>query len=286
MTYYLGILQRRVWIIVSLLIIGSTLGLIRGMRQPRIYMATTRVLVERQGPNVMQFDRAGSDGGRWDGSYYETQTQLVLSRSVLEVALENTSTRSVVERDPDFSRTSLLKELRRSLLAMLGASPAPPDDLWERLRERIEARHVYETHFVDIAATSRKKKNAVLLADRVARAYEDYHRRTRRSWLQGTTRKRVMRGVAIAALALMSLLMVLESRALRGELRTRVATRAIESAMVSVKGAPSDYLPWLVLARTYFTLGMWDHAEIVLKQARHLVRHREQVRMFAAPTDE
>ncbi len=174
----------------------------------------------------------------------------------------------------------------------------------------------------------------------------------RRTWLQGVPRRRVMRGVAIVALALMSLLMVLESRALRGELaltrffylerlaektdaaallegvvnravdeaelvrelaphnadgladvtsamlawtldarlprelRTRVATRAIESATLAVKGAPSDYLPWLAVARTYFTLGLWDQAETALDQARYLVRHRDQVRMFAAPAGE
>ncbi len=176
--------------------------------------------------------------------------------------------------------------------------------------------------------------------------------RRRRPWLEGPLRHRVMRGTAIVALAFVCLLMVLEGRALRGELalsrffylqrlaektddpvsleavvsrafdeadlvrelaphnadglaevtsgmltwtldgrlprdlRTRIATRAIESATVSVHGAPSDYLPWLALARTYFTLGLWDQAEIALKQARHLVRHRDQVRMFAAPGEE
>ena len=39
----------------------------------------------------------------------------------------------IVERDPDFARTSLLQELRRSLLVLLGASPAPPEEIWERL---------------------------------------------------------------------------------------------------------------------------------------------------------
>jgi len=176
--------------------------------------------------------------------------------------------------------------------------------------------------------------------------------RRRRPWLKGTLRRRVVRGTAIAALAFVCLLMVLEGRALRGELalsrffylkrlaektddpgvltavvyrafdeaelvkelaphnadglaevtsgmlgwalheriprdlRTRIATRAIECATVSVQGAPSDYLPWLALARTYFTLGLWDQAEIALMRARDLVRHRDQVRMFAAPVDE
>ncbi len=184
------------------------------------------------------------------------------------------------------------------------------------------------------------------------RSMSSHGPRRRRPWLEGVKRRRVMRGVAIASLVMVCLLMVLQSRALRGELalsrfvyldklagktddtqalqgivtrafeeaelvkdlaphnadgladvtsamlswtldgrlsrdlRTRIATRAIESATASVRGAPSDYLPWLALARTYFTLGLWDQAEVSLKQARHLVRHRDQVRMFAAPENE
>ncbi|MBT3296508.1 MAG: O-antigen ligase family protein [Verrucomicrobia bacterium] len=176
-------------------------------------------------------------------------------------------------------------------------------------------------------------------------------RTSRRPWLRGTARRRVMRGVAVTALALVCLLMILEGRALRGELafsrfyylarltrnvensadlaatvsnackeaelvkalaphnsdalgevtammldwtmdarlsrelRIRIATRAIESATIAVRGARSDYLPWLSLARTYFTLGLYDQAEATLDQARSLVRHPSQVRMFIAPTE-
>ncbi|NQU39358.1 MAG: O-antigen ligase family protein [Lentisphaerae bacterium] len=70
------------------------------------------------------------------------------------------------------------------------------------------------------------------------------------------------------------------------ELRTRIASQAINCALVSVQGAPSDYLTWLALARTYFTLGMWDQAELCLVYSRSLVRHRTQVRMFAPPADQ
>jgi hypothetical protein len=172
-----------------------------------------------------------------------------------------------------------------------------------------------------------------------------------RLWLQGVLRRRVMRGVALVLLTLVCLLLVLEGRALRGELalsrfyylrrmtervadpsdrelavksacheahlvkdlaphnhdglgevtsellkwtmdsrlprdlRMQIASEAIDCAMVTVQGAPSDYLTWLALARTYFTLGMWDQSERCLNHARSLVRHRTQVRMFAAPAD-
>ncbi len=182
MTYYLGILQRRVWIIVSLVIIGSTLGLIRSVRQPRIYMATARVLVEKQSPNVMQFDQGGYDGSRWDSTYYRTQTQLVDSRAVLEIALQHTRIRKLADKGSK-SRKSIIKELRRSLLALLGAAPAPLEEPWERLQEWIVAEHVGETHFVDISAMHEDKESTVRLANRVAEAFEEYHRQTRQESL-------------------------------------------------------------------------------------------------------
>ncbi len=179
LAYYLGILQRRVWIIVSLAIIGATLGLIRSVRRPRIYMATARVLVERQGPNVMQFDQGGPEGGSRDFSYYETQSQLVWSRAVLEIALRHSTVHDLVVENTGSNRKSLIKELRRSLLAMLGAAPAPLDEPWEILQEWIKARHVRDTRFVDISAVIEDRPSSAVLANHVADAFETYHRQTR-----------------------------------------------------------------------------------------------------------
>ncbi len=65
--------------------------------------------------------------------------------------------------------------------------------------------------------------------------------------------------------------------------RNDLAGKAVETASLAVTGAPSDYLAWLGLARTYFALGQWDQSELALGRARALVRHPEQVRMFEPP---
>ncbi|MBT7067196.1 MAG: polysaccharide biosynthesis tyrosine autokinase, partial [Verrucomicrobia bacterium] len=179
LTYYLGILQRRIWIIIPLVIMGSTLGLIRNMRQPRIYRGTARVLVEQNAPSVMGFERTSQESGGRNVDYYETQTELLRSRSVLELALGNPEVSAVIELDADEGRNSIFRELRSSLLAMLGATPAPLDEPWERLQKRVGGRHVSETHFVDISAQSKKPVNASLVANAVAAAFEAYHRQTR-----------------------------------------------------------------------------------------------------------
>ncbi|NQU39359.1 MAG: polysaccharide biosynthesis tyrosine autokinase [Lentisphaerae bacterium] len=180
LTYYLGILQRRIWIIIPLVIMGTTIGLIRSMRQPRIYRGTARLLVETQVPGVMGFERGNADAQGWDIDYYETQQELVRSRAVLDIALEEPEVGSIIEMEtggPGGSK--IFRELRRSLLAVLGATPAPLAEPWELLQERIQARHLAETHFLDVSATSLNSVNAARLANAAAHAFEAYHRLTR-----------------------------------------------------------------------------------------------------------
>ena len=84
----LSILRRRIWIILPVLIIAGTLGLIQAFRAAKFYRATSRILVERFAPDVMQFERGMSDRASYDPDFYTTQSQLIKSRSVMEVALK------------------------------------------------------------------------------------------------------------------------------------------------------------------------------------------------------
>jgi O-antigen ligase len=63
-------------------------------------------------------------------------------------------------------------------------------------------------------------------------------------------------------------------------LRLLAAKAGEASAVLAVRGAPSDYLTWLWLARSQIALSEWDDAERSLQRARELVRHDEQVRMY------
>ncbi len=65
----------------------------------------------------------------------------------------------------------------------------------------------------------------------------------------------------------------------RGE-RAALSQQAASLAFWSVCAAPSDYLPWLSLARTQMSLGHWDEADLCLQRARELVRHPADVKMF------
>jgi hypothetical protein len=69
-------------------------------------------------------------------------------------------------------------------------------------------------------------------------------------------------------------------RDLEREVRLALAEESAGFARRAILAAPSDYLPWLALARGHMTAGHWDRAEAALEQARALVPHSSQVRMF------
>ena len=62
-------------------------------------------------------------------------------------------------------------------------------------------------------------------------------------------------------------------RRLSAEIRLRLAEKAIQAEAAAVSAAPSDYLPWLWLARAEAQLGQWDEAELCVDRARALKPH-------------
>lgn len=74
----------------------------------------------------------------------------------------------------------------------------------------------------------------------------------------------------------------MDTRAPR-DLRSALAAGALEATLQAVRAAPTDYQPWLWLARAQMARGEWDAAEASLTRARLLVRQPEQVRMYKAP---
>jgi len=63
--------------------------------------------------------------------------------------------------------------------------------------------------------------------------------------------------------------------------RATLASRAERVAAYAVRGAPSNYIPWLELARVQLVIGQWDRGELCLQRARQLTNHPDQIRMFA-----
>lgn len=174
---HLDILRRRIWVVIPLVIISATFGLISAFNAPRIYRATTRMLVEKQAPNVMKFDRESQEGDASDPDFYSTQTELMRSRVVMDHALAEPGITKLFEAGTSAAaKSSFLSEIKRTVLAMLGAEPAPPPEAWGLLRDKVHVVHVKESHFITIDGLDESPHAAADIANATARAYMEYHR--------------------------------------------------------------------------------------------------------------
>lgn len=176
---YLGIMRRHLWPALTVLLVVSTLGIIRAYRAIPVYEATAKLLVERQGPRVTRFEDVVQPNAAWFGQeYYKTQEELVRSRAVLELALEDEEIRNIFEYRPGNVQSqprSLSTLLRRTIAAVVGAPPATPPEPWERLLATVRSRYFTETHFIAVKAISSNPERAAKIANAVAAAFVRYH---------------------------------------------------------------------------------------------------------------
>ncbi len=177
--HYFGILRRRIWAVITAFVIIVTLGTVHTFRSTPIYQAVARILIEKQSPRLLKFEDVVQLQTS-DRDYYKTQQELVRSRAVLEKALEQPGVSELPEiTGQGGTKPSLLggflSEVRRTVSAVLGASPASPPEPWERLRERLEVEQVRGTHLLLVKVESADPRRAAKLANAVARSFEGYH---------------------------------------------------------------------------------------------------------------
>jgi polysaccharide biosynthesis transport protein len=174
---YISVVRRHLWPALTLLVILTTLGIIRAYRAQPVYAAVAKILVERQGPRVTKFEEVVQPSIEWWGQeYYKTQEELVQSRAVMEIALEQPGIRELVDvAAPENERPTFRQSVRRTIAAVLGMPAATPPEPWERLRSYAHAKHVNETHFLAVRCESGDPARAAKIANAVARAFVRYH---------------------------------------------------------------------------------------------------------------
>lgn len=175
---YLFILRRHLWPALTALLIATTIGLFRAFKAAPIYEATAKILVERQSPRVMRGEDVSDFSALWWGpEYYRTQEQLARTRAVLDLALENPALREIFEAPSQktLQRASAYARFRHTLKALMGI-PAPlPPEPWERLQGVVRAKHIPDTQFLIVQASSFDPNKAALIANAVAHAFVRYH---------------------------------------------------------------------------------------------------------------
>ena len=172
---YLATLRRRMWAVVATLVIVATIGTVRAFKATPIYEATAKILIEKQTPKALDFGAALQfDPG--DRAYYKTQVELLQSRAVLDMALQEDGMDDIFVAGPgDATEQSLLGELRRTVSGWLGGQMARAPEPWERLRSSVTVSFAPDSHLLRVNAESSDRDKAAKIANAVARAFVRYH---------------------------------------------------------------------------------------------------------------
>lgn len=170
--HYLGILRRRLWIMLALFVIVVTLGTVWAFKITPTYQAVAKLLLERQAPRATTFEEV-IQLPTSEEEYYKTQLELVTSRAVMERALEARAVASLPEvTGQESARPSLAARIIATAKTLLGVPPAKPRRPWERLREQLHVAQVRGTHLIEVKAQSVDPMRAALMANAVAGAFE------------------------------------------------------------------------------------------------------------------
>ncbi len=177
--HYIGILRRRIWAVITAFVIIVTLGTVYAFKATPIYQAVGKILIEKQSPRLMNFEDVVQSQAS-DRDYYKTQQELVLSRTVLERALEQPGISELPEitgeggTEPSLLG-GFLGEVGRTVSAVMGGTPVSPPEPWERLRDHLDVEQMRDTHLLLVKVESVDAGRAAKLANAVACSFEEYH---------------------------------------------------------------------------------------------------------------
>ncbi len=175
--YYLDMLRRRIWIVATIFTVVFTLGTIKTIRSPEIYQSVAKLIVVKEVPRLINIDGVRSDMQGWDPEFYQTKADLIKSRDVIEMAMQDPAVSNMftATEHVDQEALSFFDEVRRTFLSLLGGQPPPPPSTWQRLASHISSSHVEDTHFVLLKAEDVIPRNTLIMAQAVSKAYEKYH---------------------------------------------------------------------------------------------------------------
>lgn len=170
---YLFILRQHWLIFLFVLVLTTAAVIFVGLRQPKIYRASTTMLVDFSSPQVLEGDDLYQMQHRsWEyGRYFETQPSVVTSREVLQDVVQTMD----LAEDQAFMGVSGLPEGPEKRAALARIDPV------KRLRDRIEVETLRDSMALKILVVDNNPARAADIANNVALAYIEYYKKVRRS---------------------------------------------------------------------------------------------------------
>ena len=163
---YVRALWRRKWLIIGVTAVMVLVGLFHTLRQPKIYAASTSLIIDVAAPRVLDTEvkevMGDERGNYWaNKEYYQTQSEVITSRAVASRVVDRLGLRT----DAAFLGVAGIQDEEARKKAMAAADPV------SLVRSRITVVPSANSRVVRIAVEDVDPKRAALLANEVAEAY-------------------------------------------------------------------------------------------------------------------
>lgn len=190
------IISKRKWIIISIFLIVVSFMTLKTYKQRPVYQAMTRILIDKQYPNVVSFQevmRLSADRG----DYYETQFKILKSKSIIRKVINKLDLHNSPEflPDPDVKRSFSLMKLLYDIKNWVFNMIMPPKDetefekyptkeeievlrenrLIRRVIGSVKIKPIKKSRLADIRVTGHHPEIIAKIADTVAREYITYN---------------------------------------------------------------------------------------------------------------
>jgi succinoglycan biosynthesis transport protein ExoP len=195
---YLRVIQKRRWTVITVFAIIVITVAIHAFTATPIYEATTRLIIDKENPNVvsiqevMAFDASGTD-------YYQTQYRIIESRTVAREVIRRCNLDKSEEFFPK-PKDDVISNLKRSIKETLSfwkdsidsllrtgeeatskktAGYAPDSPLVQDFIERIEVTPIRNSRLVDVNFQAKDPALAATILNTLANAYIDQNLETK-----------------------------------------------------------------------------------------------------------
>jgi len=183
---YWNVLVRRRWVVFTALVVLVTTVTIGSFLIPPTYRAVCTLQIEREQPNVLQFQQVQPVGYDYMSytDFYQTQYILLSSRNVARKAMQKLDLRN----DPVVNRvvgTSSRKGIVRTITSFIRKSPLeglpqdPDKPYIEFILGGLDINPLKNTHLVEISFVSIDPELASRVANAVANSYIEFNQSAR-----------------------------------------------------------------------------------------------------------
>lgn len=162
---YWHVLLRRRWLALFVFLLVAGVGVARVMLQRPEYRATSQILIERQAPNVLDFDKNPRVQDAVD-DFYQTQYRLLQSRLLARQVVE----RLDLLQDPEYGGPLGPAQLQAAEQAAPGASPAMEHAI-DVFQWRLRVQPIRDSQLVALHVDSFRPDLAAQAANTLAQIY-------------------------------------------------------------------------------------------------------------------